>query len=247
MLKVDIKDLFAAGFQYGHKKVKSSPKMKDYIYSIENEMAMIDLPKAVVDFNKALDFLYKFVSKKKRVVWFISTKYRAKDLIKDYALSCNQFYINKRWLGGSLTNYDCTIANQLSQLRKIEKDEELGIIDKLSKKEQLKLRHKKDKILSLIEGVKDSGMPDLLVIVDGEKQKIALKEAARMKIPTILLMDTDVKDPSLVTYPVPGNDDGGLAIDFFLNKISEVINLASSNVEADVKANQKSDRSDSNG
>lgn len=231
MLKVDIKDLFAAGFQYGHKKIKSSPKMKDYIYSVENEMTMIDLPQAVVDFNRALNFLYKFASKKKRTIWFVGTKYRAKELIKKHALSCNQFYINKRWLGGSLTNYECTIVNQQSQLREIERNEEVGLVSKLTKKEQLKIFRHKEKILSLVEGVRDSGLPDLLVVVDGEKQKIALKEALRMNIPTILLMDTDVKEPSIVTYPVPGNDDGGLSIEFFLSKIAETIKLASENIK----------------
>lgn len=235
--KIDIKDLFAVGFQYGHKVIKTSPKMKEYVYSVQNGVSMIDLPKTVVMFNQALEFLHNTVQKG-GIVWFVGTKYRIKDLVKIYAKDCEQYYINKRWLGGTITNYGCTILNQLDQLSKIEKEEELGIIAKLAKKEQMQISRKKNRILDFIEGVRNSPkLPDLLIIIDAKKEFIALQEAKRSGIPTLVLMDTDTKDPGLADYVVPGNDDGCSSVEYFLKACSDVIKdaMASSDVYKKLK------------
>lgn len=229
--QVAVTDLFEAGFQYGHKSIKSSPKMKRYIHDVRWGISIIDLSQTAPMFARALDSLFNIV-KKGGSVLFVGTKYQAKDLILKHAKECNQYYINKRWLGGSLTNYSCTIANKVKQLEEIERLEDLGMISKYGKKEQLKIAEKKSKLLSLIDGVRSMiKLPDLLIVVDAKKEHIALSEAKIAGIPTIVLADTDTKDPAICSNVVPGNDDGHSSIEFFLQKCQEVITLALSQVD----------------
>lgn len=226
--QIMIEDLFASGFQYGHKAIKTSPKMKKYVHSVKWGISVIDLCQTAVMFSDALDYLHKVVRKGGSVL-FLGTKYQAKELIFKYAKECNQFYINKRWLGGSITNYANTILTQVKKLEDIERLEDLGVIAKYGKKEQMKIAERKTKLLSLIEGVRTmSKLPDLMIVVDAKKEHIALSETKIAGIPTIVLADTDTQDPSISSHIVPGNDDGFSSIDFFLNKCKDVILEASS-------------------
>lgn len=229
---IKIEDLFAAGFQYGHKAIKSTPKMKAYIHSFKWGIAIIDLSKTAVLFNSALNFLYKKVKSGGKVL-FVGTKFQAKDLLTKVAIECHQFYINKRWLGGSITNHSATIVKKTSQLEDIERQEDLGNIAKLSKKEQGKIKEKKTKLLNLIEGVRKlDSLPDVLVVVDAKRENIAILEAKKMGIPVIVLADTDTVNPEGIEYIVPGNDDGIVSIEFFLDKCKEVIMKAVEDAQA---------------
>ncbi|WP_342261998.1 30S ribosomal protein S2 [Alphaproteobacteria bacterium endosymbiont of Tiliacea citrago] len=233
--KISIEELFAAGFQYGHKSIKSSPKMKKFVHSIKWGISVIDLCQTSVMFAQALDYLFKVV-KKGGSVLFLGTKYQSRDLVQKYAKECGQYYINKRWLGGSITNYHNTILTQIKKLEEIERLEELGILAKYGKKEQVKIAEKKEKLLSLVEGARTMPkLPDLLIVVDAKKEHIALSEAKIAGIPTIVLADTDTPDPSISSHIIPGNDDGFDSVDFFLSKCKSVILEALSQVEEEPK------------
>lgn len=221
-----IEELFISGFQYGHKSIKSSPKMKRYIHSIKWGISIIDLCQTAMLLKQALDYLFNVVSKGGSVL-FVGTKYQARDLVKKYATECNQFYINKRWLGGSLTNYANTLLKKVEKLQEIEKNRDLGIIANYSKKEQLKISENERKINELIEGVRNMlDLPDLLIVIDAKREEKALKEAKKFNIPAIVLADTDTPDPQILSYIVPGNDDGVSSIDLFLNKCKDTILFA---------------------
>lgn len=233
--QVSIEELFAAGFQYGHKAIKSSPKMKKYIHSVKWGISIADLCQTAVLFSEALQALYDVVRKGGNVL-FLGTKYQAKDLIIKYAKECNQFYINKRWLGGSITNHANTLITQIRKLEEIERLEDLGILQKYGKKEQVKIGEKREKLISLIEGVRTMPkLPDLMIVVDAKKEHIALLEAKSFGIPTIVLADTDTQDPSIISHVVPGNDDGFASIDFFLSKCRDAILAGLNALEAEPK------------
>lgn len=218
-----IEELFERGMHYGHRKWRSSPKMSDYIFCEKWGIFVIDLSKTVPLFHAALEALKSCAARGGKIL-FVGTKHQAKELVLEAAQGCSQYYVNKRWLGGTLTN-SYTIGMSIRKLAKIEKDEIAGEFMKLTKKERVSLLTKKEKMISLLGGIKKmGGVPDMLVVVDPKKEQTAINEAKSMNIPVIALADTDTPDPSVISYIVPGNDEGRNSVGFFLSKCMEAIN-----------------------
>jgi len=226
----EIKDLFEKGFHYGHRKLRSNPKMNEFVFCEKWGISIIDLCKTNVMFGKALEALATCVKKGGKVL-FGGTKHQASDSIAQAATSCNQYYINKRWLGGTITNNHSTINLPLNKLGKMEKEEESGYVDKLTKRERLDFQKKKEKLLGLFSGIRTmGGVPNMLIVIDPKRENIAVKEAKLWNIPVIALADTDTPEPAIINYLVPGNDEGKGSIEFFLEKCCEVINQAAKEV-----------------
>jgi len=229
----EIKELFERGFHYGHRKWRSNPKMKDYIFCQRWGIDIIDLSKTVHLFNDAINALSSCVKKGGKVL-FVGTKHQAKDLIAEHAKSCEQFYINKRWFGGTITNNYSTIGLPLNKLKKMEKEEESN--QKLAKHERMDLIKKKDKLIELLGGIKDlGGVPDMLIVVDPKRENIAVREAHLRNIPVIALADTDTPEPSIIKHLVAGNDEGAASIEYFLAQCSNTIIEAMAQREANSK------------
>ena len=220
MQDISIKDLLDAGAHFGHKTNRWNPKMSEFLYGHRNGIHIIDLQKTVVLFTEALKVIKDFSSQGKNVL-FVGTKRQASDLIEKYAKSCNQFFINKRWLGGILTNWN-TIQNSIKRLKKIE-----DILENNShsytKKELLKFQNLADKLNKSIGGIKDlSSKPDLLFIVDTNKEFLAVKEANKTGIPIVAILDSN-SNPEGIDYPIPGNDDAIRSIEFYCSAVAETI------------------------
>lgn len=222
LLNVSITQLFDSGVHFGHKKSRWNPKMSNYIYGVKNNIHIIDLRKTMVLFNIALKTLYKVASKNGRIL-FVGTKSQAMDLVQEYAEKCGQYYVNHRWLGGILTNW-YTVLNSIKKLEgliELLKDETQLIA--YTKKEILSMTRKKDKMMSFIGGIRTmGGKPDLLVALDINKESIAVKEAQKLNIPIIGIVDTNC-NPDNIDYPIPGNDDAIKAIKLYLSLFCDAI------------------------
>ena len=226
MSKITIKDLLDAGVHFGHKTNRWNPKMSEFLFGHRNGIHIIDLQKTVQLFNEALKVVKSFAEEGKTIL-FVGTKRQASDLIEKYAKSCNQYFINKRWLGGMLTNWD-TIQNSISRLKKIEDILE-NQINSYTKKEILKFQNTAEKLNKAIGGIKElTKKPDLLFIIDTNKEFLAVKEANKTEIPIVAVLDSN-SSPEGIDYPIPGNDDAIRSIEFYCNAISETINQSSTN------------------
>tara|TARA_B100000287_G_scaffold24070_1_gene23446 strand:+ start:1913 stop:2623 length:711 start_codon:yes stop_codon:yes gene_type:complete len=220
MLDISIKDLLDAGAHFGHKTNRWNPKMSEFLYGHRNGIHIIDLQKTVVLFNEALKVL-KNVSSQGKNVLFVGTKRQASDLIEKYAKSCNQFFINKRWLGGILTNWN-TIQNSIKRLKKLEDILE-NHSQSYTKKELLKFQNLADKLNKSIGGIKDlDSKPDMLFVIDTNKEFLAVKEANKSGIPIIAILDSN-SNPDGIDYPIPGNDDAIRSIEFYCSAVAETI------------------------
>mgnify|MGYP001482436954 FL=1 len=194
--------------------------MSEFLYGHRNGIHIIDLQKTVILFNEALKIVKEYSSNGKNIL-FVGTKRQASDLIEKYAKSCNQFFINKRWLGGILTNWD-TIQNSLKRLKNIEDILE-NHSNSYTKKEILKFQNTAEKLNKAIGGIKDlSAKPDLLFIIDTNKEFLAVKEANKSGIPIIAVVDSN-SNPDGIDFPIPGNDDAIRSIEFYCNAVSETI------------------------
>lgn len=217
-----IKDLFELGFHYGHRKWRSNPKMKQFVFCEKLGGYVIDLCQTVPMFHAALNTLRNCSAKGGKIL-FVGTKHQAKDLIQVAAESCDQFFVNKRWLGGTLTN-KTTIDSSIMKLKELERQEEGGYVEKLSKHERLKFQKDKEKMVKSLGGLKKlKGVPDMLVVVDPNVGRTAVSEAKLMGIPVVALADTDTPDPDSIEYLVPGNDEGKASIQFFLDQCVQAI------------------------
>jgi small subunit ribosomal protein S2 len=217
---ISIKDLLDAGAHFGHKTNRWNPKMSEFLYGHRNGIHIIDLQKTVVLFTEALKVIKDF-SLQGKTVLFVGTKRQASDLIEKYAKSCNQFFINKRWLGGILTNWS-TIQNSIKRLKKIEDILE-NHSQSYTKKELLKFQNLTDKLNKSIGGIKDlNSKPDLLFIVDTNKEFLAVKEANKSGIPIVAILDSN-SNPEGIDYPIPGNDDAIRSIEFYCSTVAETI------------------------
>jgi len=204
-MKITIKQLLEAGIHFGHQRSKWNPKMAKFIYSLRNEIYIIDLQKALKALNEATDFLQKVSSSDGKIL-FVGTKRQAQQVVAEEAERCGAFYIAQRWLGGTLTNFE-TIKKTLMRLEELEDREKIGEFEALTKKEAALLRKEKDKLTRLLGGIKGiKGLPSALFIVDIMKEKIAVAEARKLGIPIVAIVDTNT-NPDLVDYPIPGNDD----------------------------------------
>ena len=215
-----LRDLLNARLHLGHKTNKWNPKMAPFIYGSENNVHIIDLRKTFDLLQNALDFVKKIVSNEGKIL-FIGTKLQANNIIKNYAIECNQFYVNKRWLGGMLTNWS-TISNSINHLNNLNEKlskKEIG----LKKKEILQMKRQINKIENSLGGLKEMGnLPEAIFVVDVNKDAIAVSEANKLKIPVIAILDTN-SSPIGVDYPIPGNDDSRKSIELICSLISKQI------------------------
>jgi small subunit ribosomal protein S2 len=214
-----MKQLLEAGVHFGHQTRRWNPKMKPYIFGARNGIYIIDLQKTVRYFRNAYSFIRE-VSQRGEKVLFVGTKKQAQDSIVEEAVRAGQFYVNNRWLGGMLTNFS-TIKRSIDRLKKIEAMAEDGTFDLLLKKEVLQLEREKAKLEKSLGGIKNmTRLPAAVFIVDPNKEEIAVKEARKLGIPVVAVVDTNC-DPEGIDYIIPGNDDAIRAIRLFASKMAE--------------------------
>ncbi|MGI9381221.1 MAG: 30S ribosomal protein S2 [Methyloligellaceae bacterium] len=213
----NMRELLEAGVHFGHQKHRWNPKMGSYIFGTRNNIHIIDLAQTVPLLHQAIVKVSDVVAKGGRVL-FVGTKRQATDAVSDSAKQCAQYFVNHRWLGGTLTNWK-TISNSIRQLRTLEERLE-GETHGLTKKELLKLTLERDKLERSLGGIKDmGGIPDILFVVDTNKESIAVAEAKKLKIPVIGIVDSN-SDPDVVNIPIPGNDDASRAISLYCDLIA---------------------------
>ena len=214
-----LRQLLEAGCHFGHQTHRWNPKMERYIFGARNNIHIIDLAQTVPLLHQALKTVSDVVANGGRVL-FVGTKRQASDIVADAAKRSAQYYVNSRWLGGMLTNWS-TISNSIKRLRQV--DEMLSSADSshLTKKERLMMTRERDKLERALGGIKDmGGTPDLLFIVDTNKESIAVTEARRLKIPVVAILDTNC-DPDMIDHPIPGNDDASRAIALYCELIAK--------------------------
>lgn len=220
MSEITMKNLLEAGVHFGHQTRRWNPKMKKYIYGARNGIYIVDLQKTLKKFREAEKFLTNLASSGKRIL-FVATKRQAQELIAEEAERCGMFYVNQRWLGGTLTNF-ATIKKSIARLRELEKIEEESQFEGLHKKEVLKKRKEIAKLDKFLRGIKSMNqLPEAIFIIDTRKEKIALAEARKLGIKIIALVDTNC-DPDGIDFPIPGNDDAIRSIRLFTSRIAEL-------------------------
>tara|TARA_S200000501_G_C20841710_1_gene751891 strand:+ start:463 stop:1239 length:777 start_codon:yes stop_codon:yes gene_type:complete len=220
--EVKLEDLLESGVHFGHNVRRWNPKMKEYIYGVRNNIHIFDLRITLELLNAALLKIHETVSKSGKIL-FVGTKKQCSDIVKELALINNNYYVNKRWLGGTLTNWK-TISNSIKRLDEIElflKDNESS--KNLSKKELLDISREKQKLDLNIGGIRTlNGKPDLLIVFDVIKDKIAVREATKLNIPVVAIVDSNA-DPENIDYIIPGNDDALRSINLYKNYFLETI------------------------
>jgi small subunit ribosomal protein S2 len=218
---IALKDLLEAGVHFGHQTKRWNPKMKEYIFGERNGIYIIDLGKTARLFREAEEFVIDLASRGGTIL-FVGTKRQAQDAIAEQAQACGMFFVNQRWLGGLLTNFT-TIQRSLGRLRDLEAMATDGRYDTLSKKEIARIEKEKRKLQKNLDGIRQmSRLPDALFVVDTRKEKIAVDEARKLKIPVIGIVDTNC-DPTEVDYVIPGNDDALRAIRLFASRIADAV------------------------
>ncbi|MCO4054554.1 MAG: 30S ribosomal protein S2 [Bosea sp.] len=212
-----MRQLLEAGAHFGHQAHRWNPKMSQYIFGERNKIHIIDLAQSVPMLHRALQAVSDTVARGGRVL-FVGTKRQAQDLVADAAKRSAQYYVNSRWLGGMLTNWK-TISGSIARLRKL--DEMLAVgAQGLTKKERLMLSRERDNLEKALGGIKDmGGTPDMIFVIDTNKEQLAVKEAQRLNIPVAAIVDTNC-DPDGITFPVPGNDDAGRAISLYCELVA---------------------------
>ena len=222
MTDVSMKNLLEAGVHFGHQTSRWNPKMKPYIFGARNGIYIIDLQQTVKMFRDAYNFVRDLTAQGGQML-FVGTKKQAQEAIRDEAERCGAFYVNTRWLGGMLTNFQ-TIKQSIERLKKLEEMlEDQQVAQALTKKELGGLRHEREKLLSSLGGIKGlRKLPDALFVIDPKKEEIAVKEANKLSIPVVAVVDTNC-DPDLIDYKVPGNDDAIRAIRLFCSAIAEAV------------------------
>ncbi len=214
-----MRQLLEAGVHFGHQAHRWNPKMASYIFGVRNKIHIIDLAQTVPLMSRALQAIADTVAKGGRIL-FVGTKRQASDAIADAAKRSAQYYVNSRWLGGTLTNWK-TISHSIARLKEIEEMLSSEAAGGRTKKERLTLAREKEKLEKALGGIRDmGGLPDLVFIIDTNKEDIAIKEARRLGIPVAAIIDTNC-DPEGITYPIPGNDDAGRAIALYCDLIAK--------------------------
>ena len=221
MTPIAVKDLLEAGVHFGHQTKRWNPKMRPFIFGERNGIYIIDLGKTVKLFRDAEEFVSR-LAVEGRTILFVGTKRQAQDVIAEEAQRCGMFHVNERWLGGLLTNF-ATIQRSLGRLRDLEAMATDGRFDTLSKKEIARNEKERRKLQKNLEGIRGmSRLPEAVFVVDTRKEKIAVDEARKLKIPVIGIVDTNC-DPDEVDYVIPGNDDALRAIRLFASRIADAI------------------------
>ncbi|MEN2984181.1 MAG: 30S ribosomal protein S2 [Dictyoglomaceae bacterium] len=221
MAHVLMKQLLEAGVHFGHQTKRWCPKMKEYIFSERNGIHIIDLQKTLVKLEEAYEFV-KEQAKYGKTFLFIGTKKQAQQSIEEEAKRCGAFYVTQRWLGGMLTNFS-TIKSRIEYMIRLEEMKNNGKFEKLPKKEALRYERELEKLVKLFDGLRGiETLPDVVFIVDPKREEIAVKEARRLNIPIVAIVDTNC-DPEVIDYPIPGNDDAIRAVKLIVSKIADAI------------------------
>ena len=221
MAVVSMKQLLEAGVHFGHQTRRWNPKMAKYIFTERNGIYIIDLQKTVKKVDEAYNFL-RSVAEEGKSVLFVGTKKQAQEAIKEEALKADMYYVNERWLGGMMTNFQ-TIQKRINRLKELEKMEEDGTFEVLTKKEVLSLRHEMEKLEKFLGGIKDMNrLPGALFVVDPRKERIAVAEARKLNIPIVAIIDTNC-DPDEIDYPIPGNDDAIRAVKLLTGRMADAV------------------------
>lgn len=219
MPRVELEQLLEAGAHFGHLTRRWNPKMKPYIFMERNDIHIIDLKKTQELLDVACDAIVRITSEGKRIL-LVGTKKQAKDVVKEEAVRSGQNYVTERWLGGMLTNFT-TIRRSIKRLSNIEKMENDGTFDSITKKERLMLTREKDKLEKVLSGIVDlSRLPGAVFVVDIKKEHIAVQEARKLGVPVVAILDTNC-DPNFVDYPIPANDDAMKCIQLITHTIAE--------------------------
>lgn len=251
MSVISMKQLLEAGVHFGHQTRRWNPKMKPYIFTERNGIYIVDLQKTV----KMVDVAYNFIKEQAANdanILFVGTKKQAQDSIEESAKKCGMYYINHRWLGGTLTNWN-TIQKRIKRLKQLKKMEEDGTFERLPKKEVAVLTKQREKLEKFLGGIEDMpGLPDVLFIVDPHKEQIAVKEANKLNIPVVAMVDTNT-DPDDIDYIIPSNDDAIRAIKLITGKMADAViegrqgedSISEDDFESEESENESKDIEDS--
>jgi len=223
LVSVTMKELLEAGVHFGHQVRRWNPKMKEYIFGERNGIYIIDLQKTQRMFREAISFVTNLVAEDRgKTVLFVGTKRQAQDAIREESERCGQYYVNQRWLGGLLTNFQ-TVQKSIKRLRDLEAMQTDGRYEKLTKKERIKLDRERESLNKNLSGIKTMGrLPDAIFIIDVRKEEIAVAEANRLGIPIVAVVDTNCS-PEGIDYVIPGNDDALRAVRLFASRIADSI------------------------
>ena len=251
MTVVSMSYLLEAGVHFGHQKRRWNPKMKEYIYTSRDDIYIIDLQKTVKLIEEAYDALKK-IAEKGGTVLYVGTKKQAVEAMEENAVRTNMFFVNERWLGGTLTNFR-TIRNRVKRLDEIEQMEEDGIFEVLPKKEVAKIKKEYDKLNKNLRGIRNmKKLPSAMIIVDPREEEIAIKEARKLKIPVFGIVDTNC-DPDMVDYVIPANDDAVRAVKLVIGALTNAVAEVNGNElmdcvsPEDQKKDSKKDKEDVEG
>jgi small subunit ribosomal protein S2 len=234
---ISMKQLLEAGVHFGHQTRRWNPKMARYIFQERNGIYIIDLQKTVIKLREVYDAV-KDMSRRGKIFLFVGTKKQAQDVVREEAERAGMFYVNQRWLGGTLTNFQ-TIQKRIARLRELERQRDTGLFEVLTKKEVSKLEDELARLERFLSGIKDMPrLPDALYVVDPRKERIAVLEARKLKIPIIAVIDTNC-DPDEIDYPIPGNDDAIRAVKLMTGKIADAIIEGRTETESAVEAHEE--------
>ncbi|RDY72130.1 MULTISPECIES: 30S ribosomal protein S2 [Halobacillus] len=221
MSVISMKQLLEAGVHFGHQTRRWNPKMKKYIFTERNGIYIIDLQKTVKKVDEAFNYV-KEVAADGGNILFVGTKKQAQDTVRDEATRCGMYYINQRWLGGTLTNFE-TIRKRINRLKDIERMEEDGTFDVLPKKEVVDMLKEKDRLVKFLGGIKEmKSIPDAMFVIDPRKERIAIAEAHKLNIPVVGIVDTNC-DPDEIDYVIPANDDAIRAVKLLTSKMADAV------------------------
>lgn len=229
MSVISMKQLLEAGVHFGHQAKKWNPKMKKYIFTVRNDIHIINLEDTAVLSDKAYYFIRDMVAAGKKVL-FVGTKKQAQEAVEQEAVRCGMYYINQRWLGGTLTNFR-TIRSRIERLNRLNQMEKVGEFDLLPKKEVIKLKAERDKLEKTLGGIKEmTELPGVLFVVDPKKEHIAVKEARSLHIPIVGIVDTNC-DPEEVDYVIPANDDAIRSVKLIVSAMADAVIEAKEGVQ----------------
>lgn len=221
MAIISMKQLLEAGVHFGHQTRRWNPKMAPYIFTDRNGIYIIDLQKTVRKIEEAYNFVRNLAAEGGTIL-FVGTKKQAQESVKEEAERCGMFYVNQRWLGGMLTNFQ-TIRRRIERLHELERMETDGTLAVLPKKEVAELMHEKERLQKFLGGIKNMRkLPDALFVIDPRKERIAVAEARKLKIPIVAIVDTNC-DPDEIDYVIPGNDDAIRAVRLLTSKIADAV------------------------
>ena len=221
MAVISMKQLLEAGVHFGHQTRRWNPKMAKYIFTERNGIYIIDLQKTVRKVDEAFNFVRSVAQEGKKVL-FVGTKKQAQEAVKEEATRAGMFYVNERWLGGMLTNFQ-TIQKRIKRLKQLEQMEQDGTFEVLTKKEVLALRHEMEKLEKFLGGIKEMNrLPGALYVVDPRKERIAVAEARKLGIPIVAIVDTNC-DPDEIDYVIPGNDDAIRAVRLLTSRMADAV------------------------